>query len=206
MTPERLMSRINAMSPRERALAMGAAAALALALVVVLLSVVRAQTPGTGAAPGGTDPGGTVAGASATPGPEPSFTPSPLPEASVVPALAPPAEAPISAVIASPVAAARTRAPATPTPSPDPAVWRVEGVILEDATKLPIKEVCIVIGPHGCQRGSVRTDSRGVFYIDVPQNPTVFYDLYFVKDGFWTVWFRIKPEGPSVYNLALTKS
>ena len=51
----------------------------------------------------------------------------------------------------------------------------------------------------------MRTDWRGVFFIDVPQTPTVFYDLYFVKDGFWTVWMRIKPEGPSVYNLALTK-
>lgn len=136
---------------------------------------------------------------------EPSYTPSPLPEASIVVALPPPPEIPVSAVIASPVAPAATRAPATPTPTPDPAVWRVEGVIVEDDTKLPIREVCVVIGPHGCQRGSVRTDGRGVFYIDVPQTPTVFYDLYFVKDGFWTVWMRIKPEGPSVYNLALTK-
>ena len=53
--------------------------------------------------------------------------------------------------------------------------------------------------------GLVRTDSRGVFYFDVPKIPTILYDLYFVKDGFWTVWVRIKPEGPSVYNLALTR-
>lgn len=197
------MKRINAMTTRDRAIAIGALALIAL-VVIVLLFAVRSEGPGSGTATT-TAPGATTPAASASPRPEPSFTPSPLPEASVVTALPPPAEVPISAVIVSPVAAAQTRAPATPTPSPDPAVWRVEGVILEDDTKLPIKEVCVAIGPHGCQRGSVRTDSRGVFYIDVPQNPTVFYDLYFVKDGFWTVWTRIKPEGPSVYNLALTK-
>ena len=195
-----MKNRIDAMTPRDRAIALGGLAVLALGVVIaVLLFAVRSGTPGGGTA------SSAPPAASASPGPEVSFTPAPLPEASVVAALPPPAEAPISAVIASPVAAARTRAPATPTPSPDPAVWRVEGVIVEDDTKLPIREVCIVIGPHGCQRGSIRTDSRGVFYIDVPQNPTVFYDLYFVKDGFWTVWFRIKPEGPSAYNLALTK-
>jgi len=195
------VKRLEALTPRDRAVAIAVLGGIALAFALAFLWILRGGPPGPLSASNTSDPA-----ARATTGPEPSFTPSPLPEASIVVALPPPPEAPISAVIASPVAAARTRAPATPTPSPDPAVWRVEGVILEDATKLPIKEVCIVIGPHGCQRGSIRTDSRGVFYIDVPQNPTVFYDLYFVKDGFWTVWFRIKPEGPSVYNLALTKS
>ena len=196
-----IRSRLDALAPRDRALALGAAGVVAL---IVMIGAVAALRPGSeiGLAPGANAPAPTTA---TTKGPEPSFTPSPLPEASIVAALPPPREAPAAAVIASPVAAASTRAPATPTPSPDPAVWRVEGVIVEEDTKLPIREVCVVIGPHGCQRGSVRTDSRGVFFIDVPQNPTVFYDLYFVKDGFWTVWFRIKPEGSSVYNLALTK-
>ena len=190
-----MMARFAAMSARDRAIGVAVVAGIVLAFALAFAWIVRGGAPGTGTRDG------SPAGAQA----EPSFTPSPLPEASIVAALPPPPEAPIAAVIASPVAPAATRAPATPTPSPDPAVWRVEGVIVEDATKLPIRDVCVVIGPHGCQRGSVRTDSRGVFYIDVPQNPTVFYDLYFVKDGFWTVWFRIKPEGPSVYNLALTK-
>ena len=195
------MNRLQAMTPRDRAISVAVVSGIVLAFALSFLWILRGYAPGAANAPDGSTP---VAGSSAAP--EVSFTPVPLPEASIVAALPPPAEAPISAVIANPVAAARTRAPATPTPSPDPNVWRVEGVIVADDTKLPLQEVCIVIGPHGCQRGSIRTDNRGVFAIDVPKNPTVFYDLYFVKDGFWTVWMRIKPEGPSVYNVALTKS
>ena len=185
------------MSARDRAISIAVVAGILFAFALVFAWVLRGDAPGIASPRDGTGSGAQA---------EPSFTPSPLPEASVVAALPPPPEAPAAAVIASPVAAASTRAPATPTPSPDPAVWRVEGVIVDEGTRLPIRDVCVVIGPHGCQRGSVRTDSRGVFYFDVPRNPTVFYDLYFVRDGYWTVWFRIKPEGPSVYNLALTKS
>ena len=195
------MKRFQVMPARERAISIAVLSGIVLAFALAFLWILRGASPLTATPRDGAGPAAGTGAAQA----EPSFTPSPLPEASIVAALPPPPEAPVAAVIASPVAPAATRAPATPTPSPDPAVWRVEGVIVEEGTRLPIREVCVVIGPHGCQRGSVRTDSRGVFYIDVPQNPTVFYDLYFVKDGFWTVWFRIKPEGPSVYNLALTK-
>lgn len=135
--------------------------------------------------------------------PEPS--PSPVEGAVVVAAKPPPPEIPADAAVVTPVPAAKTRAPATPTPTPDPAVWRIEGVIIDDATQLPIPDVCVVLGPAGCRAGSPRTDSRGVFSFDAPQIPTIFYDFFFVKDGYWTVWFRIKPEGPSVYNLALTR-
>jgi len=170
-------------------------------VALVLVAVTR---DGPGAAPqtGGSPAIPPVATAAGSPTADPS--PVAIASAPVVAAQPPPAVPPEVAVIAKPVAPAATKAPATPTPSPDPNVWRVEGVLLDDATKLPIHQVCVVIGPHGCQRGSIRTDSRGVFFIDVPKNPTVFYDLYFVKDGYWTVWFRIKPEGPGVYNLALT--
>lgn len=149
-------------------------------------------------------PGDTGA-ASASPRPEAPRSPGPIPGLPTVAALPPPNEAPIRAVIASPVAAAATHPPATPTPTPDPAVWRVEGVAVTDDTFLPIRDVCVAIGPNGCQRFSPHTDDRGVFSFDVPQNPTVLYDLYFAKDGYWTVWIRVKPQGPSVYNLALTK-
>jgi hypothetical protein len=175
-------------------------AAAAVSLLLVGALVVASYSGSLQTSVPTTDPS-----ASPSTAPESEAPPSPIANAPIVVALPPPAEAPIAAVVASPVTAAATRPPATPTPAPDPKVWRVEGVIVADDTKLPIKEVCIVIGPRGCQRGSIRTDSRGVFFIDVPQIPTVFYDLYFVKDGFWTVWMRIKPEGPSVYNVALTK-
>lgn len=187
---------------RDRAIAIGAIAALALVVVLMLLFVTRSESPGSGTAPGATAPGSTGAAGLASSTPDPS--PIAIRSAPTVVALPPPAVLPEVAAIAKPVVPAATKAPATPTPSPDPNVWRVEGVILDDATKLPIHQVCVAIGPHGCQRGSIRTDSRGVFFIDVPKNPTVVYDLYVVRDGFWTVWLRIMPEGPSVYNLALT--
>ena len=197
------------MTPRDRAIAFTVLVALALALGVLALFAVRSEGPRGGAAPDATRPGATAPGSTAGPTAPASPTAEPsavaIPSAPTVVARPPPAVPPEGAVVARPVAPAATRAPATPTPSPDPNVWRVEGVLIDDSTKLPIQQVCVVIGPHGCQRGSVRTDSRGVFYFDVPKIPTILYDLYFVKDGFSTVWVRIKPEGPSVYNLALTR-
>ena len=167
----------------------------ALALIAILAcSTPRALPP---------PPGSATPRASASATPEPS--PSPIDDAVVVAAKPPPPEIPIAAVVVTPVPAARTRAPSTPTPSPDPAVWRIEGVIIDDATHLPVPDVCVVLGPAGCRPGSPRTDSRGVFSFDAPQVPTIFYDFFFVKDGYWTVWFRMKPEGPGVYNVALTK-
>ncbi len=103
-----------------------------------------------------------------------------------------------SAPVASP------SAPATPTPTPDPSVWRFEGRVV-DADGNGIRDVCVVIGPHGCQRGSIRTDERGVYFIDMPQVPTVVYDLYFVKDGYLSVWYRVQPTEPTVFNVILHK-
>jgi len=220
------VERINRMTPRDRAIAFTALAAVALVVVVALLFAVRSAAPGGVTAPGATAPGPSAPGATApgsttpgttspgptapgstpigSPSPTPAPTPVAIPSLPTVVALPPPDVPPVGAAVARPVAPAATRAPAVPTPTPDPNIWRVEGVLIDDSTKLPIPEVCVVIGPHGCQRGSPRTDVRGVFYFDVPKIRTVFYDLYFVKDGFWTVWVRIKPEAPSVYNLALT--
>ena len=197
------MDRFSSLSPRDRALALGALAAVAALVAIALVFAARGASPQGGTTrPGATLIPGSPVAADASPTADPS--PVAIASAPVVAAQPPPAVPPEVAVIAKPVAPAATKAPATPTPSPDPNIWRVEGVIIDDATKLPIHQACIVIGPHGCQRGSVRTDSRGVFFIDVPKNPATVYDLYFVRDGYWTVWLRIKPEGPSVYNLALT--
>ena len=204
---QRTRDRFTALTPRHRALAFMTAGALLVALVLVAVTRgAPGAVPQTGGSPA-TPSAATAAGSpAATAAGSPTADPSPvaIPSAPTVVALPPPAVPPEVAVIAKPVAPAATKTPATPTPSPDPNVWRVEGVLLDETTKLPLHQVCVVIGPHGCQRGSIRTDSRGVFFIDVPKNPTVLYDLYFVKDGYWTVWLRIRPEGPSVYNLALT--
>lgn len=94
--------------------------------------------------------------------------------------------------------------PSKPTPTPDPAIWRFEGRVVDPDGK-PLRDVCVVIGPHGCQRGSPRTDERGVYFIDLPQVPTVVYDLYFVSDGYTVVWHRVQPAEPTVFNVVLRK-
>ena len=94
--------------------------------------------------------------------------------------------------------------PATPTPTPDPAIWRFEGRVVDPDGK-PLRDVCVVIGPHGCQRGSPRTDERGVYFIDLPQVPTVIYDLYFVREGYIAVWHQLQPKEPTVFNVVLRK-
>jgi hypothetical protein len=130
---------------------------------------------------------------------------------------APPVIAPIAselpAVSAAPTAdVAATSAPVpsappprTPTPTPDPAVWRFEGRVV-DADGNALKDVCVVVGPRGCQRGSPRTDERGIYFLDLPQVPTVVYDLYFVKDGFVGVWHRVQPREPTVFNVVLRRA
>lgn len=95
-------------------------------------------------------------------------------------------------------------APATPTPTPDPAIWRFEGrVVDEDGQALT--DVCVVIGPRGCQRASPHTDDRGVYSFDVPQITTVVYDLYFVKDGYRVVWYHAQPQAPTLFDVVLHK-
>jgi len=95
--------------------------------------------------------------------------------------------------------------PRTATPTPDPAVWRFEGRVV-DESGATLTDVCVVIGPRGCQRFSPHTDDRGVYFFDVPQIPTVVYDLYFEKDGFVTVWYRTQPTAPTVFNVVLHRT
>lgn len=105
---------------------------------------------------------------------------------------------------------AATSAPISPppqtsaTPTPDPLVWRFEGAVV-DAEGKPLQNVCVIIGPHGCQRGSIRTDGSGRYYIDMPQNPTVVYDFFFAIDGHEVVWHRAQPSGPTVFNVILRR-
>lgn len=94
--------------------------------------------------------------------------------------------------------------PPTPTPTPDPLVWRFEGRVVDEGGD-PLKDVCISIGPRGCQRFSPHTDDRGVYFVDLPQNATVVYDLYFQKDGYLTVWYEVQPNAPTVFNVILRK-
>jgi hypothetical protein len=95
-------------------------------------------------------------------------------------------------------------APSTPTPTPDPAIWRFEGRVVDELDQ-PLKDVCVVIGPRGCRQVSPHTDDRGVYYFDVPQVPTVEYDLYFMKPGYVVVWAHVQPVAPTTFNVVLRK-
>jgi hypothetical protein len=75
-----------------------------------------------------------------------------------------------------------------------------------DADGNGLADVCVVIGPRGCQRFSPHTDGHGVYFFDVPQVPTVQYDLYFMKDGYTMVWYRAQPSEPTIFNVVLQKS
>jgi hypothetical protein len=95
--------------------------------------------------------------------------------------------------------------PSHPTPTPDPEIWRFEGVVVDEAGD-GIPGVCVIIGPHGCQPGSIRTNEDGRYWIDVPQKATVVYDLYFAKEGYQVVWYRAQPDGPTRFNVLLRRT
>jgi len=97
---------------------------------------------------------------------------------------------------------APTRAPATATPDIGAgAAYRMEGVVV-DESGTPLADVCIAIGPNGCQVHSPRTDARGVYFIDFPA-AEVDYDLHFTKDGFTEFDQRLKPTRSTVLNIVL---
>lgn len=113
----------------------------------------------------------------------------------------------------APLPSATTPEPRTPppssrptlTPTPDPAIWRFEGVVLDDAGD-PIPGVCVIIGPRGCQPGSIRTDSDGRYWVDMPQKTNVVYDLSFAKNGYEVVQHRAQPQGPTLFNVVLRRT
>jgi hypothetical protein len=117
-----------------------------------------------------------------------------------------PAPAPSDAVVES--VEVKTPSPkpaATPIPTPDPAMWRLEGTVVDEAGK-PLEAVCVVVGPHGCQRFSPHTDESGHYYVDVAHGSlTTTFDLYFEMPGRKTVWWQVTPNGPTVFNVVLRK-
>ncbi len=97
-----------------------------------------------------------------------------------------------------------TQRPATATPGLGPGTaYRLEGVVV-DALGAPIPDVCIAIGPNGCQQHSPRTDARGVYFIDFPA-AEVSYDLHFTKDGYKEITKRLKLTQDQVLNLVLAQ-
>jgi len=102
----------------------------------------------------------------------------------------------------NPVPIPATERPATATPGLGPGTaYRIEGVVV-DELGAPLPDVCIAIGPNGCQEHSPRTDARGVYFIDFPQ-ATVDYDLHFTKDGYKEFSQRLHPTRNQVLNIVL---
>lgn len=89
------------------------------------------------------------------------------------------------------VASPTSSASAAPTPyftSSPPAqrengFARFRGTVTDAATGRPLQDVCIVIATGGsCQPNSIRTDSAGFWWIDLPVN--VEWDFAWTKDGY----------------------
>jgi hypothetical protein len=94
---------------------------------------------------------------------------------------------------------------ATPIPTPDPEMWRIEGTVVDEAGN-PLEAVCVVVGPHGCQPYSPHTDENGHYYLDVAHGDiSTRFDFYFEMPGHKTVWWQVIPNGPTVFNVVLRK-
>jgi hypothetical protein len=128
-----------------------------------------------------------VATPEGTPAPKPSEAVDTGASASVAPPSPPPA--------------------ATPTPSPQPGLWRVEGYVVDESGN-PLKNVCVVVGPRGCQKFSPHTDDRGHYFLDVAAATDVntSFDFYFETPGRQTVWWHFTPTGPIEFNVVLKAS
>src|SRR5262245_12295310 len=131
-----------------RALVAGSLVAGAFALVIAIAIVVSPGAPGPS-------------------GPAPSTGPIVAPIGSALPDVPSPTVPPTNTALPLPQGAgavAVTSAPVSPppaprsaTPTPDPAVWRFEGRVV-DESGASLDDVCVVIGPRGCQRVSPHTD------------------------------------------------
>ena len=74
-----------------------------------------------------------------------------------------------------------------------------------DEAGSPLQNVCVVVGPHGCQKFSPHTDEQGHYFLDVAANKdvTTAFDFYFEMPGRETVWWHFVPGGPIEFNVVL---
>ena len=97
-----------------------------------------------------------------------------------------------------------TPSPATPTPGMNPGTqYRIEGIVV-DEVGAPVSDVCVEIGPNGCQPHSPRTDTRGIYFVDFPA-AQVSYDLHFTKDGYKPYSTRLQPTQNQILNIVLAQ-
>lgn len=116
-----------------------------------------------------------------------------------------PAPIPSEVTIASvPLDPRSTPPDATPTPTPQPGLWRIQGSVVDEDGR-PLGSVCVVVGPHGCKPFSPHTDERGHWFLDIAEGTSTF-DFYFELPGRQTVWWQVTPAGPIEHNVILRKS
>jgi hypothetical protein len=68
-----------------------------------------------------------------------------------------------------------------------------------------LKNVCVVVGPHGCQRFSPHTDEQGRYFLDIAAGIDIktAFDFYFEMPGRETVWWHFVPGAPLEFNVVL---
>ena len=74
-----------------------------------------------------------------------------------------------------------------------------------DESGEPLKNVCVVVGPRGCQPFSPHTDQRGHYFLDVAarSDMNTAFDFYFEMPGRQTIWWHVVPKGPTEFNVVL---
>lgn len=93
---------------------------------------------------------------------------------------------------------------ATPTASPQAGLWRIQGYVVdEDGNPLP--GVCVVVGPLGCKPFSPHTDDRGHWFLDIAAEKNTTFDFFFEMPGRSTIWWRVTPDAPIEFNVALPR-
>jgi hypothetical protein len=168
---------------------------------VVLLAIVAFAVLGQGAA--SPQPSAPVA-VSPTPTPEPTpFRPRATPPGT-------PAPRPSTFVTISASIPVKVPPAPRPTATPEAGLWRLEGYVVDEQGN-PIENVCVIIGPVGCQTYTTKTDERGHWFLDIasgPITPTtqVSFDFYFEIPGRETVWLRMTPQTSTTFNLVLRKT
>ena len=177
-----------------------------VAILILLLAMVPLALSGAGIMTVAVAPSPSPASttAEATSSAEPTRTePPPTPEGTPAPKPSVAVDTGASASVTPP-----TPPPsATPTASPQPGLWRVEGFVVDESGQ-PLRNVCVVVGPHGCQKYSPHTDDQGHYFLDVAasKDVTTAFDFYFEMPGRQTVWWHFIPGGPIEFNVVLKPS
>src|SRR5439155_17096676 len=115
---------------------------------------------------------------------------TPQPEATVTIAVATPEgtpapkpSEPVDTAASASVTPPSPPSAATATPSPQPGLWRVEGYVVDESGN-PLKNVCVVIGPRGCQKYSPHTNEQGHYFLDVAATDVgTSFNFYFETPG-----------------------